>query len=167
MNNASQNAAEPHFTDEQLKAMADGILAGATIGTVCNMQQEQLEAGYALAYNLYSAGNYSDAEVLFQALCLYDHNDERFWMGLAGCRQAGGNLMGAIDAYSMAGVAGALADPAPFVHAGMCYMKLGERENAKGAFAGVAVIGDPQNPQHAVWHRKAEAMLELLAGEGA
>lgn len=155
----------PEFTEAQMQAMVDGLFAGASIGAVCNMQQAQLEAGYALAYNLYTAGNYRDAETMFRALCVYDHNDERYWLGLAGCRQAQGDLAGAIDAYGLAGAASALGDPAPFVHAGICYMKLGDTENARNTFAGVPFIGDPDNDTHAAMHRKAEAMLELLAGE--
>lgn len=163
----SEAGAAPQFSEEQLKTMVEGFFQGASVGAVCNVQQEQLEAGYALAYNLYTAGSYADAETMFRALCLYDHNDERYWMGLAGCRQALGQHAAAIDAYGMAGMASALSDPTPFVHAGLCYMKLGDKENARATFAGVEVMGDPANEAHAVMHRKAKAMLDLLAGEGA
>lgn len=167
MSQSNQTADATRFTEEQLKTMVEGFAAGATVGTVCNIQQEQLEAGYTLGYNLYTAGNYADAETMFRALCLYDHNDERFWMGLAGSRQALGDLAGAVDAYGMAGMAGALGDPTPFVHAGLCYMKMGDKENARATFDSVMCMGDPENAAHAAMHRKAEAMLEVLAGEGA
>ena len=91
------------LTADQLAVMMDGLQKGLTLAEVTSTTPEYVENLYALAYNLYNSSNHKDAEVVFQALCLYNHKDMRFWMGLAGCRQANGNLRGAIDAYAMAG----------------------------------------------------------------
>ena len=95
---AEQNATQGELTQEELESMARAVLNGATIGDVCNVSQEMLEALYGLGYNLYTSGNYKDAETVFSGLCLYDHNDPRFWMGLAGSRQANGKYKEAVDA---------------------------------------------------------------------
>lgn len=155
------------FTREELDAMMDGFLGGATIGDVINIGRDNLEAGYGLAHSLYSAGNFKDAETMFKALCVYDHNDVRFWLGLAGCRQMNDNLPGAIDAYAYCTYAGNLADPAPAVHGGLCYLKLGDRENAVNLFKAALEMGAKDNGEHAAYHERAKAMLSMLEKETA
>ncbi|MBQ8173275.1 MAG: SycD/LcrH family type III secretion system chaperone [Mailhella sp.] len=150
------------LTAEQHSAIVEAVQKGRTLADATSMKREDIENLYALAYNLYTSGNYKDAEVVFQALCLYDHKDVRFWTGLAGCRQAGGDLRRAIDAYAMAGTAGLLKDPAPFLHAARCYIQLGEKENAAAAIKGMLEIGDDSNVEHAKAHAMGRALLALL-----
>ena len=95
-------------------------------------------------------------------LCLYNHKDARFWMGFAGCRQAAGDLKGAIDAYSMAGTVQLLANPVPFLYAARCYIKLGDKENAIGALNGLLTLGDEKDPEHAKCHAQARELLSML-----
>ena len=96
-------AEQNELTAEQLGIMMEGIQKGLSLAEVTSMKAEDIENLYALAYNLYTSGNHKDAEVVFQSLCLYNHKDVRFWMGLGGCRQANGNLKGAVDAYALDG----------------------------------------------------------------
>ena len=150
------------LTADQLSIIMDGILKGLTLAEVTSLSSEYVENLYALGYNLYNSSEHKKAEVVFQALCLYNHKDMRFWMGLAGCRQANGNLKGAIDAYSMAGTVALLKDPQPFLYAARCYIQLGDKENAIGALKGLVELGDSSNPAHARCHEKARALLDLL-----
>ena len=155
-------AEQNELTAEQLGIMMEGLQKGLTLADVTSMKPEDIENLYALAYNLYTSSNYKDAEVVFQSLCLYNHKDVRFWMGLAGCRQANGNLKGAIDAYAMVGTVGLLKDPLPFLYAARCYIQLGEKENAIGALKGIIELGDEANPVHMQCRAKASALLALL-----
>jgi type III secretion system low calcium response chaperone LcrH/SycD len=157
----SQKNATPGF-DDLVNALSNGL----SVGEIAGVEPETLEAGYGLAFNLYNAGNFKDAETLFGGLCLYHHRDERFWIGLGGCRQAQGNFAAAIDAYGMACIAGTLKNPAPSVHAGLCYLKLGDPENARALFDAALELGSDENPTHRVYREKARAMLQLL-DEGA
>ena len=150
------------LTADQLAIMMEGLQKGLTMADITSMTPEYIENLYALGYNLYTSNNHKDAEVVFQALCLYNHKDTRFWMGLAGCRQANGNLKGAIDAYTMAGTAGLLKDPQPFLYAARCYIQLGDKENAIGALKGLVELGDENNPAHAHCHTQARALLSIL-----
>ncbi len=150
------------LTADQLAVMMDGLQKGLTFADVTSLTPEYVENLYALGYNLYTSSNHKDAEVVFQALCLYNHKDVRFWMGLAGCRQANGNLRGAIDAYGMAGTAALLKDPQPFLYAARCYIQLGEKENAIAALKGLAELGDENNPVHAQCREQARTLLALL-----
>ncbi|MDR2637109.1 MAG: SycD/LcrH family type III secretion system chaperone [Zoogloeaceae bacterium] len=147
---------------EIIDAIFEGLSKGATLGDAAGVTVETLEAGYGLAYNLYNAGNYTEAEKLFSALCIYNHQDTRFWMGLGGSRQAGGNLAGAIDAYNMASIASALGDPAPSVHAGICYLKQGDTENAAALFDAAQEFGQPDNSLHQSYRERARALLEQI-----
>ncbi|WP_446424028.1 SycD/LcrH family type III secretion system chaperone [Mailhella sp.] len=155
-------AEQNELTAEQLGIMMEGIQKGLSLAEVTSMKAEDIENLYALAYNLYTSGNHKDAEVVFQSLCLYNHKDVRFWMGLAGSRQANGNLKGAIDAYAMAGTVGLLKDPLPFLYAARCYIQLGEKENAIAAIKGLMVIAEDDNPVHTQCREKAAALLDLL-----
>jgi type III secretion system low calcium response chaperone LcrH/SycD len=146
-------------SSEIVDAIFDGLSKGATVSDIAGLSGNALEAGYGLAYNLYNAGNYADAEKLFAALCIYNHQDTRFWMGLGGSRQAGGNLEGAIDAYNMASIASALSDPAPSVHAGLCYLKQGDTENAAALFDAALEFGQPDNSLHQSYRERAKALL--------
>ena len=163
---AEQNATQGELTQEELESMARAVLNGATIGDVCNVSQEMLEALYGLGYNLYTSGNYKDAETVFSGLCLYDHNDPRFWMGLAGSRQANGKYKEAVDAYGLCPAMEALASPIPVVQAGLCFLKMGDREKAKGSFVTALSMGDADNPEHQAAHGKASAMLAILEQAG-
>jgi len=153
------------FSQEEMDAMLEGIAQGATVGDVINMSQEAIEAGYGLAYSLYTAGNYKDAETMFRALCVYDHTDQRFWMGLGGCRQMNGDVRGAIDAYGFGAYASALGDPAPLVHGALCCLKLGDKEDAKGLFTAALDLGEADNSEHAAYRARARAMLDMLGKE--
>ncbi|MDR1947267.1 MAG: SycD/LcrH family type III secretion system chaperone [Desulfovibrio sp.] len=153
------------YNSQELGAMLDALLKGATLGDVAGVDKEALEAGYALAYSLYSSGNFKDAETMFKALCLYDNNDERFWLGLAGCRQMNGDLAGAVDAYAFAGVAGGLSNPSPLVHAGLCWLKLGDKENAAALFRAALELGAADNDEHEGYRERAHAVLDLMDKE--
>ena len=157
-----QKRAAVEYTQEELETMVKAVLNGATIGDVCNVSQDMLESLYSLGYNLYTSGNYKDAETVFSGLCLYDHNDPRFWMGLAGSRQANGKYQEAVDAYGLCSAMGALASPVPLLQAGMCYLKMGDREKAKGAFVVALSMGEEGNPEHDAARGKASAMLAIL-----
>ncbi len=155
-------AADVTFSNEELTKIVEALNKGAGIGDVCNVSKEQIEGLYALAYNLYASGNYKDAGTVFQALCLYSHKDYRFWMGLAGCRQAQGDLKGAVDAYSMAGTVELLEDPVPFLYAARCYIRMGDKENAIGAINGLLTLGDETKPEHAKCHAQARELLGMI-----
>ena len=71
----------------------------------------------------------------------------------------------AIDTYGMAGVAGGLKDPAPFYYGGLCYLKLGDGENAANSFRAALGLGDEAIPAHKACHDRIRALLAALAKE--
>lgn len=150
------------LTQEQLQKLATGIMKGATVAQATGMKPEALENLYALAHGLYTSGNFKDAQTVFQALSIYNSQDYRFWMGLAGCRQALEQYQAAIDAYQMAAVATLLKNPEPFLFAARCLLKLGRKDDCIVAIKALLKIGNANDPRHAIVHTKARALLALL-----
>ena len=159
---AEQKGAAVEYTQEELETMTKAVLNGATIGDVCNISQDMLESLYSLGYNLYTSGNYKDAETIFSGLCLYDHNEPRVGMGLGGRRTANGTYREAVEAYGLCSAMEALSSPVPVLQAGMCYLKMGDREKAKGSFVTAVSMGEEGNPEHEAARGKASAMLAIL-----
>ena len=44
----------------------------------------------------------------------------------------------------------------------MCYLKMGDREKAKGSFVTAVSMGEEGNPEHEAARGKASAMLAIL-----
>lgn len=152
------------LSQNELETLAKGLLNGATVADASGINPDTLESLYALAHGFYTSSNFHDAQVVFQALTLYNPNDYRFWLGLAGCRQAQEQFESAIEAYRMAGVASSLKNPEPFLHAAHCLVKLGRREDAVSALKGVLEIG-ADDPRYEAVRQRATALINLLKGE--
>jgi type III secretion system low calcium response chaperone LcrH/SycD len=136
------------------------VMAGATMADAKGISEKQVEGLYAIAYQVYQAGDYKRAEAVFATLCLLNHLEKRFWLGLGGARQQLGKYAEAAQAFGLAAVQD-LLDPAPPLHAGMCFMALKDKTNAANAFR-QAVLVAGEKPEHAAGKRQGQAMLELL-----
>ena len=79
-----ETPANTEFTPEAIGEIVNALQSGLSISQATNMDKNILEGLYSLGYNLYNAGNFTDADTVFQALCMYEHNETRFWMGLTG-----------------------------------------------------------------------------------
>ena len=150
------------LSQEQLEKLVSGLMKGATVAQATGMKPDTLETLYALAHNLYTSGNFHDAQIVFQALCLYNTGDYRFWMGLAGCRQAQEQYQAAIDAYQMAAISTQLKNPEPFLFSARCLLKLGRKDDCIVAIRALLKLGNPNDPRHVQCHEKAQALLALL-----
>ena len=115
-------------TDLAVECAVDGI----PLSVVKGYTDDEIEAAYNVAYNLYQQRKYKDAEKVFTFLMLHEHMDSRFSFGLGGCYQAMGDYEKAIHIYSCAALVDA-TNPLPAFHACECYMamkKLGKRQES-------------------------------------
>lgn len=156
------NTAVINYSEEEIKQIANGIAGGLTVAQATNTDPQTLEALYSLAYKCYSVEDYSSAETIFQALCMYKHDEEKYWLGLAGSRQGLKKYQQAIDAYSMAGLTAQLKDPLPFFFASQCFLKMGDKESAIGSLQSLLAMGDDTNKEHQLCKEKAQEILKLL-----
>lgn len=150
------------YNQEEIMKISNALQHGFTIAQITGITQKTLESLYAIAYQYYTVEDYENAQILFQALCTYKHNEEKFWLGLAGSRQALQNYKGAIDAYSMAGIASSLQNPLPFFYAAQCFIKMEDKENAIISLQALLTMGDDNNKAHTFCKEKAKEILHLL-----
>ncbi len=66
-------------TQEYQLAMESFLKGGGTIAMLNEISSDTLEQLYSLAFNQYQSGKYEDAHKVFQALCVLDHYDSRFF----------------------------------------------------------------------------------------
>ncbi len=118
------------LSENQIAEAMKKIHNGATFADALGVSKEALEGGYALAYRNFVAGNYKDAQILFQTIALYNPLDKRFMLGLGLCREMLEDFSGAIDAFMASAMLSDLQDPIPLFHASTCLIKLGKKEEA-------------------------------------
>ena len=82
----------------------------------------------------------------------------------AACMQMLQQYKDAIQYYSMASVLD-LQDPLPTFHTAECFIALQLPEEAREALA--LVVAQCQSPQWQTLRQRAQALLELLVGDGA
>jgi type III secretion system low calcium response chaperone LcrH/SycD len=153
-----------NHTQQQVNALMDGLAQGLSLGEITGMNPEMIEGLYAFGHSLYSSNNYRDAETVFRTLCLYKHNEYRFWLGLAATLQGLEHYDKAAEAYGMAGYQSQLTNPEPFWFAAQCFLKLGKKEEAVGTLTAMATMGDDK-PEYAATHEKAKNLLALLQAQ--
>lgn len=71
-------ASHPSSTDLWLAFLAKG----GSMKELRGIDQKQLEAMYRIAYGRYDSGLYNDSLLIFRHLCLLDHSEYRFFLGL-------------------------------------------------------------------------------------
>lgn len=149
----------------KIEKVIEAFQRGVTFGQVLGVSKDELENLYALGRTLYAAKNFKDSKVVFQMLTIYNPNDERFWLGLAGSRQGLEDYEGAIDAYQLAAIRNGMKDPTPLLYAVRCMLKLNRKEDAVGGLEGIVLIGDESLPEVKKCHIQAKALLQLLKGQ--
>ena len=152
---------------ELMEKIVEGLANGHTLKTIHDMDEKDMEAVYGLAHSLYQSGRYDKAKSAFKFLCLYDHTEPRWWVGLGATMQRLKDFEGAIKAYGYATLMD-VEDPKPQLHAGYCLMALEHYVEAKAALEGT-VMAAGEDPEKADYKSQAEALLkvvEVKTGEG-
>ena len=96
------------------------------------LSDEDVEAIYRVAFNMYQQDRFEDAEKFFGNLCICDATSERFFLALGMARQKRENYTGAYDAYLMAGSAHGNG-PRPPLFAAECALHFGQIAWAQSA----------------------------------
>jgi type III secretion system low calcium response chaperone LcrH/SycD len=122
-------------TDESEQAQFDATVRaileeGLPLCDVRGISQDAMEGVYGLAYNEYNAGRFQEAESVFKLLCLLNHLERKYWIGLGAARKGLKRYQGAVDAFGLAGMLD-LSDPQPPLYAAECLILLGQPDEAK------------------------------------
>ncbi|AZZ91049.1 SycD/LcrH family type III secretion system chaperone [Hahella sp. KA22] len=156
----SAQAIQPD-AEARFEALVESVVHGhATLGEIKGITDNELEAVYTVAYNLYRQNRNGESEKLFRFLCLYGHLDKRFWMGLGACLQQQQKYEEAVQAYSYMAILD-VENPHPPMHAAFCYLALNDLEKAEsGIEAALHWAGDKE--QYSQVRAKAELLRSVL-----
>ena len=153
------------MTQAQIEEAAKKFLNGSTIKELKGIKNEELEAVYSLAFNYYRSGKYDEAEKLFNFLALFDHLNQKFWMGVGAVRQVKKDYAGAVQAYGYASFLD-LKNPKPQIHAAECFLAMGDRRNAASSLEALDMFC-PKDTELGREYRAKAAELRKLVGEEA
>lgn len=144
-----------------LEQLTEAVLTGGyTLKDFTEISDDEADAAYAVAYNLFNQGQYHKAEKLFEFLCQLDHYEGRFWIGLGSCRQMLKHYESAVKAYSMAGIHD-MENPVPALRAAECYLALGQLEEAESG-ASAALLWASDKAEHQALKARAEVIMNSI-----
>ena len=157
-----RHAGEPAVRDinDLAQEIADFLFSGGSIADVYGLEARQLEAAYALGYNLYSQARWAEALRVFSFLTFHAHLDRRFHLGRAACLQVLGRHEQALKAYLLAHVLD-VSDPVVGLHVAECLIALRRKAEARTALEAVLAIAD-EDAVFAPIRARAEALFELI-----
>ena len=153
------------MTQAQIEEAAKKFMNGSTIKELKGIKNEELEAVYSLAFNYYRSGKYDEAEKLFNFLALFDHLNQKFWMGVGAVRQVKKDYAGAVQAYGYASFLD-LKNPKPQIHAAECFLAMGDRRNAASSLEALDMFC-PKDTDIGREYRAKAAEIRKLVGEEA
>ncbi len=163
MNTAASTVAEPDTESVAETIMARMMVVksiledGYTRADFAGISDQEIEAGYAKAYQLIDAGQAAKAEELLVVLCQLDHYQSRLWMALGVARQMQRNYQKACEAYAVAGMHDT-SNPHLPIRVAECFMAQRRWQDAADAAEGCQLMcGD--NPEHEPLRKRAETIL--------
>lgn len=133
----------------------------ATLKQIRGVSNAELEAVYALAFGYYNTGRFDEALKLFQFLVLFDHLNQKFWLGLGATQQALKDYQNAVASYGYASFL-KLDNPKPQYHAAECFLALGDKKNAASSICAL----EEYAPKDSAYRAKAAQLREQI-GEAA
>lgn len=150
------------LTQEQIQDLVTAVIKGEmTLQEVKGFTDDQMEAIYSIGYNLYESGKYSDAVQVFTWLGIFNPFISKYWLGLGASLQMIKDFENALNAYAVAAITSEPEDPVPHLHAGECYVGMGNLEEARKAFQTAADFSKDKSKYIKIY-KKAMAFLEIL-----
>lgn len=135
---------------------------GYSTGELKGVDQEHLDALYALAYQHYNADNFTDAANIFKVLNLCDPNNEDYLMGLASCEYGLKNYEQSAELYMLSSALSGFVNPKPVYFAALSALKLGKKDDAIAALESMAVMGREGEIEDLRYKQKAVELIKVL-----
>lgn len=157
-----QKRAAVEYTQEELETMVKAVLNGAPSGTYATSLRICWNHCIALDITCTRPATTKTPKPSFPGCaCTITTIPVSGWGSPEAVRPTA-SIRKPVDAYGLCSAMGALASPVPLLQAGMCYLKMGDREKAQGAFVVALSMGEEGNPEHDAARGKASAMLAIL-----
>ncbi|MBE6442744.1 MAG: hypothetical protein E7022_10615 [Desulfovibrio desulfuricans] len=151
------------LSEAEVKAMYEQARKGASVAEMFRIPPASLEAGYALACNLYAAGKTHDAETMYRALCQYDSETPRNWIGLGCCLEKRAEYREAVFCFARAAELGYPLNAKPLYLLAQCCCSIQDKEAARKVLEVAVVSGDEADPVQARYRQMAQELLATLA----
>lgn len=113
-----------------------------TVAQARGITPQELEAVYALAYDYYRTGRIDEAETIFRFLTMFDHLNEKYWLGLGAIFQVKKQFDRAVKIYAYVAATLDLKNVSASYYAAECYLALGDLANARSAVEHVKRYAD-------------------------
>ncbi len=108
------------------------LTEGVPLYLTRGLTNQDLDALYVIAYNLYAEKKYQAALQIFQGMLFYNHFDKRGWLGTAACLQMLKRYQDAILSYSYVSLLDS-EDLLSLFHSIECYIALERYADADSA----------------------------------
>ena len=148
---------------EEVSAMYEQALKGASVAEMFHIPPESLEAGYALACNLYTAGKIHDAETMYRALCTYDSDVARNWIGLGCCLEKRAAYREAVFCFARAAQEGYPMSAKPLYLLAQCCCSIQEKDSARKVLEIAVTAGNESDPEQVRYRQMAQELLATLS----
>ena len=126
--------AAPGISPSMASALAglnESLGGKRTLAGARGIDDTALESMYAIARELYVNGQYARARQSFELLCLYDHENARYWRALGACRELSKDYLGAAAALTFAAAHLARPDRSLQLSLAECLMAAGQLDAAQ------------------------------------
>ena len=124
------SAVEVEETRERVEEACAFLGQGGVLADLEGITPDQLESMYAAAHTLYEQSRFDKAAKIFQTLCLLNHQQTKYFIGLGACMQMQKRFEVAIQAYAYAGLFEP-QNPALHLNAAECLLALNQLKEAK------------------------------------
>lgn len=151
------------LSEDEVTAMYEQACRGASVAEMFHIPPASLEAGYALACNLYTAGKIHDAETMYRSLCQFDSCTPRNWIGLGCCLEKQAEYREAVFCFARAADLGYPMNAKPLYLLAMCCLSIQDRESARHVLDVAVTAGDPNDAEQMRYRKMAQDVLGQLA----
>lgn len=147
------------ISEQQIEEAAKTLMSGGTMRELKGLTADEVEAIYALGFNLYNSGKYDDADKVFRYLVLLDHTNAKYWNALGSVQQVRREFSKAVTSYAYASFLD-LENPKPQYGAAQCFLAMGDKVNAESALAALEQYAPANSPYRA---KAAELLKKIKA----
>lgn len=137
---------------------------GYTLKQMKGITNAELEAVYSLAFGYYRTGKFDEALKLFQFLVLFDHLNQKFWVGLGAVQQVLKDYEHAVVSYGFASLLN-LENPKPQLHSAECYLAMGDKRGAASAICALEQYCPETTDLGREYRARAAEMRETIGKE--
>jgi len=148
-------------SEDVLKEQFETLFNYGTARELKGISNEQIEGIYAMGVEYYKAGNYANAEKVFQFLVLFEHTSSKYWTSYGSVLQVAKRYDAALKAYQMAAFLD-LHNPKPMYYAAECFVKTGDVANARLALRSIEAYAPKDTENGRRFRAKGAALMKSI-----